>query len=159
MNIPGDTYWSWNGTSLSTFAWNIEQLYAGIGGIPPLRGTDLLIPGRTGRIFVPKIADSRTITLRMWIAGADADGNVIDHDAFGQNIRALRALLYSSLTQGALAKRFKPNAAGAVITATAQAQLIGGLEVEANEALDVGTTDAEFSLANPYFFDGATPYL
>lgn len=154
MANSNECYWDWNGTSLETYAHGIEELNEARGGPPPLRGEDVIIPGRVGRLFQPKVPDSRIITLTMWVIGQDADGNIIDLDTWRANMRALTALLYNPSAQGALTKRWRDTSGGPIRSATAQAQYAGGLtyEVSDNRTLMVARTSVDLLLADPYFY-------
>ena len=56
--------WTFRGTSLNTGNVKITAL-DNFTSLPPLRGDDFLTMGRTGRLFVPKLHDSRHIMLKI----------------------------------------------------------------------------------------------
>lgn len=147
-----DTYWSVNGVSLNTNAQNISTL-AGRMSPPPTRGSNVVVPYSPGARYVPKVADSNTITLAMWVKGANPDGSAptIGADAaFEDNWRALRRLLWTPGKQFSITKRFKVN--GVLRSATALGEFAGGMEPTM-----MGRNGAKFTvdilLADPYFYD------
>lgn len=65
-----------DGVRLDTLAWNIETLNGRLA-IPGTIGSDPVIPGDDGAVFVPnKNYDSGRMTLQMWVRGSDVDGLV-----------------------------------------------------------------------------------
>jgi hypothetical protein len=89
---------TWDGTltiasvSMHTPAWSVfdvATLWAG----PEARGEDLLIPGRAGRVAMPRRADATTRSLPMLIDGSvDRTGTpwVSYRDGFRRNLLYLR---------------------------------------------------------------------
>lgn len=139
-----DEYWAANGVSLQTYAQNITT-FTGRLAPPKFRGEDIVIPYAEGERFIPKVAGSRIITLQMWVRQYGTD-------AFDDNWRALRNLLWNPKAQLTLQKRFR--VAGVVRTASAYAQFNDGLEPSM-----IGRNGAKFSvdlkLTDPYFYDDA----
>ena len=86
--------WSFRGEILNSPYVRVRQI-TGAFGLPPLRGTDFPTNLRTGAQFVPKITDSRRITLELIVRdnGTGIAAAIFDH--FG--------LLFADRTQGALA--------------------------------------------------------
>lgn len=146
--------WSVDGAPLQTYAYNISSWGGSRQSPPPLRGDNILIPHRAGRRWLPKQVDSRTITLGMWVVGADSDGTVRDRAKFESNWRMLRKLLWTPDREISLSKIFY-NDAGVLTLAQAKAQFAGGLEPEMN-----GRTRAAFTvdllLADPFFYSSRT---
>lgn len=146
-----DDYWDVGGTSLHTYAYNIETLSGRIS-VPSLRGEDEEIPHRPGTRWLPKVPDSRTIQLAMWVIGANPDGSIdrARRDIFDDNVRSLQALFWTPGRQISLRKRFRIG--GAMRSATALAEYESGLEPEM-----IGRYGAKFvvnlRLADPYFYD------
>lgn len=152
VNMPSTVYWDVDGVSLQTLAQNISTLGGSRWGVPPLRGENIQIPGRPGALWQPKIADSRTLTLAMWVRGTDANGNVSGDpkQTFTANWRSLQQLLWRhDGTQFALTKRW--NDGSGVKSATALVEFAGGLEPSM-----IGPHGAKFTidllLADPYFY-------
>lgn len=147
-----DTYWDVDGTSLETYAWGIQQLVEAREAPPPLRGEDYVIPEAAGQLWVPKVPDSRVITLEMWVIGQDAAGNVTDDAGWRANLRALRALLWVPDAQVTLTKRWRASGGG-VDSASAEVQYAGGLTYEVEDrGLMVARTSVDLKLADPYFY-------
>ena len=146
-----DLYWTADGQSLNTWAWNISTL-AGRMSPPEMRGEDRVIPYAPGEEYVPKVVGSRTLTLAMWIKGSTADGAVplTARDAFDDNWAALVKLLWTPGRQFNLGKQFKRG--GVQRYAVAKAEFVGGLEPSM-----IGRNGAKFTvdlkLADPYFYD------
>lgn len=151
---PTAEFWTVDGYSLQTYAYNIATWGGSRQSPPPLRGEDLLIPHRVGRAWVPKVADSKTMTMGMWVIGATDAGTVptdgTGRRVFEKNWRLLKRLLWTPNRQIELTKRFYDDA-DALVYATALAQYAGGLEPEMT-----GRTRAAFTvdlkLADPFFY-------
>lgn len=148
-------YWDIDGTSLNTYARNIQSWGEDRISPPPQRGDNPTIAYRPARRFVPQIPDERVITLGMWVLPFDSDGNPLSGDprgAFNQNWRDLMDLLYRPWTEFDLTKRWIADTAGTVKSATARATYAGGLEPEM-----MGRFAARFTvdllLTDPYFYD------
>ena len=151
MTITTPTYWDIDGTPLQTLAYNIETLGGDRLGVPLLRGSDLMIPGFPGETYMSKMVDARTITLAMWVVGADVNGNTSGDEAtnFMTNWTALRNLLWTPNRQVVLTKRFY--VAGTLVTASAKAQFVGGLSPSMHGPAGAAFT-VDFRLTNPYFY-------
>ncbi len=151
-NFPTDVYWDVDGVSLQTFAKNISTLGGSRLGVPPLRGSNLQVRGRPGAIWQPKMADSRTETLAMWVRGTDDDGVTPTRSdrKFIANWRALQQLLWKpDGSQVSLTKRW--NDGTGLKSATALVEFAGGLEPSM-----MGPNGAKFTVdllfADPYFY-------
>lgn len=151
-NNSTTTNWSVNGVSLQTYAWNISS-WGDKEIMPPTRGSNLLIPYATGQTWVSKVPDSRTITLAMWVTGANPDGSIpkgLARAQFESNYTALRNLFWSIRKQLTLSKlMIYPD--GSTKAVTAKAEYVGGLQPQMQ-----GTTGAGFTvdllLADPFFY-------
>lgn len=151
------TFWDVDGQSLQTYARNIDSVGGSRAAPPPTRGEDVVIPYQRGSRYVPKIADSRVISLQGWVRATDADGNApatgkLKEALYDDNWRMLRGLLFTPGKQVVLRKRF--NYAGAVRSAVALASYDGGLEPTM-----IGRHASRFTvdlrLSDPYFYDEA----
>ncbi len=153
MTNSTETYWDVDGQSLQTFAFNIQTLGGDRLAPPPYRGQDLAIPSTPGRRWMPKVVDSRVITLGMWVIGADEAGNVpADTTArrqFDENWRKLRNLLWTYDREVTLTKRFWVD--GVLVTAAAKAQFAGGLLPSMGGPARAAFT-VDLRLADPYFY-------
>lgn len=123
-----ETYWEADGQSLHTFARSIETL-SGMGP-PALRGEDITIPLQPGQTWVPKVHDSNTLTLAMWLRGVAQNagsGAVKTTKAqYQSNWNDLIRLLWTPGRQIDLTKRFYDG--GVLRTATAKAEYAGQLD-------------------------------
>ena len=64
--------WEWAGVNLTTYAYNVRYLGAG-ESVPPRRGENLAIPGKTGRhLSTLKPLDERIVTLAMWVKDVES---------------------------------------------------------------------------------------
>ena len=146
-------FWDVDGQSLNTFAFNITSIGGDRLAPPPLRGANLAIPYAPGRRFLPKIVDSRTITLGFWVQGTDEDGFVPTNGAqaaqFDTNFRKLRALLWQPDREFILTKRFYVN--GVLKTASAKAQFASGL-IPSMTGRARGIFTVDILLADPFFY-------
>jgi hypothetical protein len=151
MTNTTDAYWEVDGVSLQTYARNIETL-GGRDTPPKFRGEDITIPYAVGQRWVPKTPDSRIIPLGMWVRGVNDDGSIPanQRDAYDDNWRMLRNLLWQRGRQIVLKKRFKVN--GVLHTATALAEFSDGLE-PAMIGRTAGKFTVDLKLADPYFYD------
>lgn len=155
MTTTTDTYMSVDGVPLQTYAYNISSWGGDREAPPTLRGGNIVIPGAPGALFVPKLVDSRIITLGMWVQGCTEDGLIPSsasrREEFERNWRALRKLLWTPRKQITLTKRFRNYGETAITVATGKAQFAGGL----NPSM-TGTQRAIFTvdllMADPYFY-------
>lgn len=156
MSNSTDTFWDVDGVSLQTLAWNIVTLGGDRLAPPTLRGSNLIIPSAPGSRWMPKVVDSRTITLGMWVIGANEDGTAPTGGTaqkFDANFRKLRQLLWTPNREITLTKRFYVD--GVLKTAVAKAQYAGGLAPTMNgRGRAVFTVD--LFLSDPYFYGPET---
>lgn len=167
-----ETYWEVDGVSLQTYAWNITT--GGRDRTPsiPLRGDNLVVPYAPGAVFMKKIPDSRSLTLRMWVQGSNANGTIpTEHytrQLYEKNVRDLRRLLWSPRKELTLTKRFwvpiaELTAGGvniapltkvgtyALYSASAKAQFTGGFD-PTMQGGSHATFEVDLTLADPYFY-------
>lgn len=101
--------WMVDGIPLQTYAFNITTLGGSRMAPPPLRGTNVAVPFRPGSTWQPRIPDSRTITLAMWVIGAEKDGSIPENRdlqfKFKQNWRELTKLLWKPKKELTLSKK------------------------------------------------------
>jgi len=164
--------WTVDGVPLQTYAYNITTLGGSRMSPPPLRGTNINVPFRPGTTWQPRIPDSRTITLAMWVLGCNTDGSLPeDRDLqfkFKRNWRELTQLLWKPKRELTLSKKIwvpetelvQANAPFVMypeyqgyrqLTVHAKATFVGGLEPEMT-----GNSRATFMvdllLSDPYFY-------
>lgn len=150
MTVTTDEDWLVNGVSLQTYARNITSWGGSLQASPPLRGDDVEIPGIPGRMWVPKVADTRAVEFSGWIIGADDDGNIVDVTTFRKNWRALRALFYGSNRQITLTRKWR-DAFGALQSATALGQVQDGIMPEMDSPTRANWV-IPVTLADPFFY-------
>lgn len=164
-------YWEVDGISLQTYAYNISTWGDTRQEPPPLRGDNITVPHATGATWVPKVPDSRTITLQMWVSSANPDGSTpplaLQRQNFRENWEELRRLLWNPYRQMLLSKRVRLHTQpgqviitdGPVIGAdangwmevTAQAQFVGGL-TPTMHSNSMATFTVDLFLADPFFY-------
>lgn len=156
--LSTDVYWDVEGTALQTFAYNIESWGASRETPPPPRGANVIVQGRPGQQYQPKMPDSRIITLSMWVIGSNPDGSMPSDGnmraLFEYNYKMLRALLSNPYRQFQLTKRFKEYGSATVVSATALAEFSGGLDLQMTGELR-GIFTVDLLLADPYFYETA----
>jgi hypothetical protein len=154
-------YWTWNGTSLNQAWWNIATIGGSRYSLPVLRGSNYTVPFQTGQVQRPKFADSRVITLLMWVAGVNqTTGNPDPSNqilAWNNNYQQLRAMFWQMAAngsqQGELVRQWDitQNGSTAIVSATANAEIASTMEPTMT-----GRTRADMSidflLADPYFY-------
>lgn len=162
MSNSSEEYWEINGTSLNQYCWSIKTIGGSRLAVPKLRGDNTLFPFRDGRAFRPKYADSRVITLAMFVAGinpATDQPRVNNQDVqFNDNWKALQRLFWSPEEQLTLTRRWWENAATPVLReATATCELSGTMDPTMT-----GRTRADFAvdllLSDPYFYGPELTY-
>jgi hypothetical protein len=155
MSNSSQEYWEIDGVSLNQYCWAIKSIGSRLA-VPKLRGDNTLFPFRDGRAFRAKNADSRVITLAMWVAGIDPDTNQphTSHQnvQFNDNWKSLQKLFWSPDEQLILTRRWFDNADSPVLkTATALCELAGTMDPTMT-----GRSRADFAvdllLADPYFY-------
>lgn len=172
MSNSTETFWEVDGVSLQTHAFNITTLGGDRMAPPPVRGDDLRVPYLPGSVFVPRVPDARTITLGMWVIGANEDGTIPQDETlrrtFERNWRKLRQLLWTPRRQFTLTKRFwvlteeledggvdttllPKDGLWSLYTATAKGTYAGGLTPTMNGAARAVFT-VDILLSDPYFY-------
>jgi hypothetical protein len=155
MSNSSEEFWDINGVSLNQYCWSIKTVGGSRWAVPKLRGDNTLIPNKEGRNFREKKADSRVITLAMWVAGIDPD---LDQPStnqvvqFNDNWRTLQQLFWSPGEQLTLTRRWWENAGTPVLReASALCELAGTMDPTMT-----GRTRADFAvdllLADPWFY-------
>lgn len=155
MSNSTDTFWDVDGVSLQTLAHNITTWGGSRQSPPPLRGGSVQIGARRGRLWTPKVEDSRTMTLQMWVNGANDDGGMPtsgDRRAeFEHNWSVLRKLLWTPRRQITLTKRFRLYGETGIRTAIAKAQYAGGLD-PTMVSRDLAVFSVDLTIDDVYFF-------
>jgi hypothetical protein len=132
--------WSFRGQPLNRPNVRVEQI-TGQFGLPPLRGEDFLAFNRTGRLFIPKTADARKISLAIVIT---------DEPAWvAQSIFDEFSVLFADRSQGALINHL------ATGDRTGQAEVSSWLPGDTSKVGVVFRGVVDFNLADPWLY-GAT---
>lgn len=155
MSNSSDEWWEINGVSLNQYCWAIKTIGGSRLSVPKLRGDNTLLPFRDGRMYRTKNADSRVITLAMWVAGVDPATDQPANNQkvqFNDNWKSLQKLFWSPDAQLTLTRRWWENAASPVLReATALCELAGTMDPTMT-----GRTRADFAvdllLSDPYFY-------
>lgn len=155
MSNSTEEYWDINGTSLNQFCWNIVSIGGSRYSVPPKRGDNIKYPNKNGRVFRPKKADSRIITLQMWTIGiSQNDVYVSDQELqFNDNWQALRNLLFSLEDELTLTRRWRTTIGGVptVTTASAKCELSSNLDLTMTGRTR-GTFSVDLLLPDPFFY-------
>lgn len=150
-----DTFWSVNGVPIQTFGYNVTTWGGDLQAPPPLRGDDITVPYVPGRILMPRVPDSRTMTFSMWVIGADSDGrapaSATSRAEFEKNLKMLRNLFWNQGQPVTLTKRWREYGSSTVLTASATAIFSGGF-VPTMTGATRATFTAEMFLADPFFY-------
>lgn len=172
MTNSAETFWSVDGVSLQTMAFNITTLGGDRMAPPTVRGSDVTVPYMPGSLWTQRVPDSRIITLGMWVIGANEDGTIPTDEnlrrTYDRNWRKLRKLLWTPRRQFTLTKRFwlldtdlvaggidtsllQKDGAWTLYEASAKGTYVGGLEPTMG-----GPARAQFTvdilLSDPYFY-------
>lgn len=161
MSNSSAEFWYCNGISLNTYAWAVKTVGGSPRGLPTLRGADIPVAYLPGKLFRPKLPDSRVVSLLMWTAGIDpataqpaADINL----QFSDNLQLLRKLFWTPSGQVSLTRQWyfsQPVGPDlgipTMVAATAKAQIAGTMDPTMT-----GQGRADFAidllLADPYFY-------
>lgn len=151
IQLTTPEYWDVDGVPLNTYAYNISTL-TGRTATTGLRGEDQEQAYRQGRSFRSKVADSRSITLSMWVQGFDpevANPNASSTAQFWSNLNMLKRLFFTPRRQIALTRRWVD--LGGAHTATAMGQVIS--PIQPSHTKDRATFVVDVFLADPFFYD------
>lgn len=149
-----DEYWEVDGTPLNTYAWAIETFGGSRFGLPPLRGTDVAQAYRPGQSFRPKVADSRIVSMNMWVVGADPESDTGAATAavrqqFISNLRTLQKLFWTPRREIVLTRRWED--LGGMTVADAKAQ-ISGLMEPTFTGRHRAVLSVDLKLADPFYY-------
>lgn len=144
--------WSVDGVSLNQYCWNITTLGGARMALPNLRGEDAQFSFRPGKDFRPKLADSRVLSLAMYVQGQDPANelNVVNQRVqWNENWRVLKRLFWTPSRQVNLV-RFIEFQAG-LQQQSANVQIAGTMEPSmTGRTRAVFTVD--FLMSDPYFY-------
>jgi hypothetical protein len=161
-DVTTEEYWTLTvgeeSFALNTLAWNITTFGGSRYSLPSYRGDNQAFAYLPGQQHHEKYADSRTISLSMWVAGKNPDGsfNPSQLVTFNDNFHRLRSLVWrphSGLMT--LTRRWKLTNSTThepeTVSADIEVELAGPMEPTMT-----GRTRAEFSLdllaPDPYFY-------
>lgn len=149
IELTTDDYWEVDGVPLNTYAYNISSL-AGRFSTPPLRGDDQAQAFRPGRAFRPKVADSRTVPLAMWVQGSDpSQVNAPSSPQFLSNLRMLLKLFYTPGRQFELTRRWTDLEGQHVVKA--KGQVLGAIDPSFQGSMHSAMVIDVF-LADPFYY-------
>src|SRR5688500_1242613 len=156
MTTTHEEYWEVDGVDIGNYAFNIKTL-GGRSGVPPLRGDNYPVAYHRGKRYRTKVADERTLTLAMWVIGAEENGTIPATDtlrraAFNENWRKLQRMFFKEGTIQ-LTKRLRFDAG--VLSATATAELVGTMEPDFSQRLTAHFV-VDLLLNDPFFYAPTT---
>lgn len=141
--------------SLHGYGYHVESIYGSRTNVPPLRGSNVAVYGRPGRIHQPKVADQRVVTLRGWVSNVDEndDPYSTENCDLGLNVnwRMIRRLLWRERGEQFPLRRRWYDESGGLIMATALAEYSGGLDLT-EHVPEAGAWVCDLTLADPYFY-------
>lgn len=150
-------WWDIDGVSLHQYGWSVSTIGGARYDLPPRKGSNIGFAYRQGQVHRPKLPDSRTIDLQMWLTGMDPATGAAPADQILQwndSWDFLRRVVWQPLgAEVALTRRWllTQNGTPGILTATAQAELADTMAPSMT-----GRTRAEFTmsflLADPYFY-------
>ena len=155
--LSSDEYWSVIGLDgvevpLNQYAWAVQSFGGSARGLPPLRGENPVYANRPGQAFRAKTADSRTISLEMFVNGINPVTNGPSGDSelqFNQNLEGLQALFWTPGDQVQLVRRWRTPAG--IRKGTAKAQISGTMDPEMT-GRSRATFQVDLLLADPFFY-------
>lgn len=161
MSNSSAEFWFVNGVSLNTYAYAVKTFGGSPRALPALRGSDIPVAYLPGKIFRPKLPDSRVVSLLMWTVGIDPTTNQPAADInlqFSDNLQMLRRLFWTPSGQLSLTRQWRysqPVGAGmgipTMVAATAKVQIAGTMDPTMT-----GQGRADFAidllLSDPYFY-------
>lgn len=141
--------------NLHRFSYHVETIYGSRTNVPKLRGSNVAVYGRPGRLHQPKIADQRTISIRGWVSDRDEDDNpysaAICGEGLNTNWRALRRLLWRENGAEFNLRRHWYDETGTLIAAIASVEYAGGLDLSEHVG-EAGRWTCDLNLSDPYFY-------
>lgn len=143
----GPDRWTFGGTDLSTYAVLVSQV-TGADEFPQLRGEDAPFTGLPGSRPMGKVADSKPITLALWVNSLNESGTVTESTNRKQARKNLETLyaLFGKRSQQALV-RYLPD--GTSRTAQARSRVSAFTDETSGEAFGLVV---DFDLADPYMY-------
>jgi hypothetical protein len=144
-----DEQWYIDNVPLRTLGWDIQAVSAG-HGLPPIRGSNQIIPFRQGRRSYSKTYDERSFALQMYVVGSDPSGGIpltpTGLEQLYNNLATLRQLF--GRRSGLLTlKRVMPD--GAV--RTAQAEVTGTVDFDSVRG-NMARFVVDFVLPDPFWY-------
>jgi hypothetical protein len=154
MSNSTSEYWSVDGVSLQTHAFNVVSLATKFSS-PKMRGSDRQYAYQHGKAHRRRWADEGSVTLGMWVIGQLESGEVPEsrRAEFRRNMRKL-IHLFTSIdgTEFDLTKRWYDEDTGALMAATGKGLVPTGLE----PGMEGGPYRAKFVvdvlMADPFFY-------
>lgn len=131
------------GTSLNTYAYNVQFLGA-MERLPERRGENLVIPGKSGRLYVPKKFDQNIFALSMFIRDAPVGGGSGSQAQLLSNLDALKKLFAK---QGQQTLQYT----NASETRSATVEIVSAIEFRRTSPGGYMLL-VEFVMAQPYWF-------
>jgi hypothetical protein len=141
--VEDENAWEYNGVDLRTFAYDVRALGAP-EQVPGRRGENVIVSGRTGRLYVPKMLDQRRLTLGMWVDARPPGGGERSAGQLWSNLDNLKKL-FATDGQGIL----KHTAGGT--TRWARVEVANTVEFEPGGPYHYNFL-VEFIFADPFWY-------
>lgn len=133
--------WEYDGIDLTRHGYNVRLLGAPFN-TPSRRSDNLVIPQKSGMVYVRKALDQRIVSLAMWVKNIPASGGAESEADMLANLDVLRGL-FARPGQHELKHQFGN------VTRTVQAEVVNSVEFQPQGKLNVYYLTAEFLLADP----------
>lgn len=140
--------WAIDGVPLRSIASEVQRVDTDLA--PPLRGSDRQYAFRPGADFRPRVADSRTVTLGLWLLGQDAGGTFAQWpDQYaGAERQLLRLLRPDGARQFELARTWTDDLG----THTATGQGVADSVERVRHGKFQGRVTVDVHMADPFFY-------
>jgi hypothetical protein len=141
--------WTIDGVPLLTLAADVQRLDSALA--PPLRGSDRRYAFRPGAEFRPRVADSRTITLGLWLLGQDgpvASGPAWEVNYAGAERKLQRLLRPDGGAQFEISRTWTDDLG----THTATGHGIGDTIERKRSGRFAGRVTVDIFMADPFFY-------
>jgi len=147
--------WSIDGVPLLTLATDVQRIDNNLA--PPLRGDDRQYAFRPGMEFRPRVVDSRSITLGLWLIGQDGPGTTVAEymaNYAGAERKLRRLLRPDAGGQFAITRTWTDDLG--THTATGHGIAPGGMERQ-RAGKHAGRVTVDIGMADPFFYGTPVP--
>jgi hypothetical protein len=142
--------WAIDGVPLLTLATDVQRIDTDLA--PPLRGEDRKYAFRPGMAFRPRVTDSRSVTLGLWLIGQDGSGSTVE-DYMDNYAAAERTLLRLLRPDGGGEFELTKTWTDDLGTHTATGRGVApGPPQRARAGKSAGRVTVDIGMADPFFY-------